>query len=293
MSLTDQHPPAVPAEPSVRGRIAGVVRRRPLLTYLLVFNVLGQPFAFAPLIADRVYGVSLAADLVLAVPAILFMGGAALLITRIAKGPAALRALIRSALRFDVPLRWYLLPFVVFPVITPLLEFRSPATLDWRTLAAAYLTGFLPALAFNFLTTNLWEETGWQGLFQNTLQDRYGPWRAVLLTTPWFLLEHSFFAFRGTATEGAIWFTAFLIIVPPVRALMGWIYNRTGSIALVGLTHASTNAVSAGLMPVLFHGEGSAGGAYLLPGLLVLMLTRGRLGLAKPGAGTPRADRES
>ena len=257
------------------------MRRRPLLSYLLIFNLLGQPFAFAPLIADRFFGVQLNSDLILIIPAVLFMGGSALWITRIAKGPAALRAMIRTMVRFDVPLRWYLLPFVVFPVITPLLEFTAPATLDWRVIGGAYLTGFLPMLAFNFLTTNLWEETGWQGLFQNTMQDRYGPWRAVLLTTPWFVLEHAFLGFQGTLVDGLIWVAAFVLIAAPVRMLMGWIFNRTGSLALVGLTHAATNAVSAGLLPVLFAVHSSAGLAYLLPGLVVLVLTRGRLGLPK------------
>jgi membrane protease YdiL (CAAX protease family) len=116
---------------------------------------------------------------------------------------------------------------------------------------------------------------------QNTFQDRHGPWRAVLLTTPWFLLEHAFFAAEGTWQDGLVWAAVFLVAAVPVRAMLGWIYNRTGSIFMVGLTHAATNAIGVSLMPVLFGASGSTGLALVVPGILVLILTSGRLGLPK------------
>jgi hypothetical protein len=64
----------------------------------------------------------------------------------------------------------------------------------------------------------------------------------------------------------------------PTRALLAWIYNRTGSIALVGLVHASTNAAGLALVPQLLGHPGGGGSALLVLGVIVIVATRSRLG---------------
>jgi hypothetical protein len=76
---------------------------------------------------------------------------------------------------------------------------------------------------------------------------------------------------------------------------MGWVYNRTGSLFLVGLTHAAGNAAAAGfgdsflrqLYPAedvgMFHTLAAA-----LLGLALIAATRGRLG-RRPGRTAPAA----
>jgi membrane protease YdiL (CAAX protease family) len=264
----------------MRDRIVDFIRRRPLLTLLLVFNTFGQLVAFLPVIARRRYGIELDVDLVLIIPTIFFLLLPALLITRIAHGEAALRALLRSVVKFDVAPGWYLLPFVVIPVSVMALAFAAPPEgFDISTVAAAYLTAFLPALVFQFATTNWWEEAVWMGFFQATLQQRFTPMKAVLITTPFFALQHLFIAFESSPLEGAVTFAALTVVIVFIRALLAWIYNRTGSIALVGLTHASTNAVSFSFMPLLYKQNGQGALVLLLLGLAVIVATRGRLGL--------------
>jgi membrane protease YdiL (CAAX protease family) len=86
-----------------------------------------------------------------------------------------------------------------------------------------------------------------------------------------------------------LFMVVFALVAIPFRALQGWVYNRTGSLLVVGFVHAAGNAAGAG--------SGFAGGSGLLPriydeplvgsmqtlasavlGLLVLAVTRARLG---------------
>lgn len=255
------------------------IRRHPYLSFLVIFNTVGQAAAFVPVIASTVYGVEVGIDLWLIVPTVLFLLLPALLITRIARGRDGLRSLLRSMSRFRVPARWYLLPLLAVPALTMVTALPSPPDVTMQKVLVVYLTTFLPALLFQFLTTNWWEETVWLGFFQAPLQDRFGPWRAVLLTTPFFALEHISLLFGGTVGDGLGQFTLILLVTLPTRALLAWVYNRTGSLALAGLVHAASNAAGLSLVPQLFHSPGGGGSALLVLGIVVIVATRGRLGL--------------
>jgi len=269
------------------------IRRHPYLSFLLIFNTVGQAVAFVPVIAERVYGVEVGVDLWLIVPTLLFLLLPALVITRIARGRDGLHHLVRSMVRFRVHPRWYLLPLLVVPALTLVTALPAPPDVTVEKILVVYLTTFLPALLFQFLTTNWWEETVWLGFFQAPLQDRFGPWRAVLLTTPFFALEHISLVFGGTVGEGLVQFGLILLVTLPSRALLAWVYNRTGSLALAGLVHASSNAAGLSLVPQLFHAPGGGGSALLLLGIIVIAATRGRLGLPRrprPAAATTPPD---
>ncbi len=269
------------------------IRRHPYLSFLLIFNTVGQAAAFVPVIAKRVYGVEVGIDLWLIVPTLLFLLLPALVITRIARGRDGLHQLVRSMVRFRVHPRWYLLPLLVVPALTLVTALPAPPDVTLQKILVVYLTTFLPALLFQFLTTNWWEETVWLGFFQAPLQDRFGPWRAVLLTTPFFALEHISLVFGGTVEEELIQFGLILLVTLPSRALLAWVYNRTGSLALAGLVHASSNAAGLSLVPQLFHSPGGGGSALLLLGIIVIAATRGRLGLPRrrrPAAATAPPD---
>ncbi len=88
------------------------------------------------------------------------------------------------------------------------------------------------------------------------------------------------------------------MLVIPFRFLTGWIYNRTGSLFLVGLVHGMGNAVAGGsgfdtgLLAFLYPGQPIATMAHLLTffviGLVVLVATRRRLGVRTPDPASPR-----
>lgn len=240
----------VAAPASGRG-IPRFVRRHPYLSFLLIFNTVGQAVAFVPVIAARVYGVEVGVDRWLIISTLLFLLLPALVITWIARGRDGLRQLRRAMFRFRVKAGWYLLPLLVVPALTLATALPAPPDVTVQRLLFVYLTSFLPALLFQFLTTNWWEETVWTGFIQAPLQDRFGPWRAVLITTPFFALEHISLVWGGTVTDGLIQFALLLLVILPTRALLAWVYNRTGSLALVGLVHAASNAAGLSLRPAV------------------------------------------
>ncbi|GIF00993.1 CPBP family intramembrane glutamic endopeptidase [Paractinoplanes rishiriensis] len=253
--------------------VIAFIRRHPHAFFLIVFSTLGQAAAFVPVIAHRVYGADWNIELYLILPTLLFLLLPALVITRIARGADGLRELARSMVRFRVHPAWYLLPLVAVPALTLLTALPAPSGVTAAEAATAYVTVFLPALAFQFLTTNLWEETVWTGFFQGPLQDRFGPWRAVLLTTPFFALQHLSLVFGGTFGQGLAQFGLILVAAFFTRVLLGWIYQRTRSVALAGLVHAAANAAGIALVPQLFRQPGGGGTALLLLGLVVILTT--------------------
>ena len=257
----------------------GFAARHPLLVLLLVFNTLGQALAFTPLILRTRYGIELNTEIVLSVATLLFLLAPALVGIRLCRGRDGLRALLRDVVRFDVRAGWWLLPLLVMPVLDVVLGFDAPDG-GWRAgaVGAAYATSFVPGLLWNFLSTNWWEEAVWTGVFQATLQDRYGPMRAVLITTPFFTLEHLAVAFDDRQLGGGLpTLAALAVVIFFWRAFTVWLYNRTGSLALVGLTHAATNATGYFMLQRLGV-TGSGGLSMVLAGLVVLVATRGRLG---------------
>jgi membrane protease YdiL (CAAX protease family) len=207
------------SDASWRQRVGRFVRRHPLITFLVVFNTFGQAVAFVPVIARSVYSIELDTDLILIVPTLFFLLLPALIITRISRGREGLRALLRSMVRIQIQWWWYLLPLLVMPAITLASTLSVPPNgLNARDLVIAYLTAYLPALLFQFVTTNWWEETAWMGFVQAPLQQRFGPWRAVLLTAPFFSLAHVSAMFDGTFTQVLVKFLLLAVLVIPSAA---------------------------------------------------------------------------
>lgn len=84
------------------------------------------------------------------------------------------------------------------------------------------------------------------GFLQARLQVRHGALLGAVITAPLFALQHlALFVGNGLAAGLAILAAATALFIP-FRAMLGWLYNRTGSLFLVGLLHAAGNAVAAG-----------------------------------------------
>ncbi|WP_369134811.1 lysostaphin resistance A-like protein [Modestobacter sp. I12A-02662] len=280
-------------------RLAGLIRRHPVGSFLAWSFSVGQAIAFQPVLVRACYDVDLptapfvvAANLVgLLLPAVV--------VTRVVDGPAGVRALWRRAARVRVPLRWYGLALVVVPAATTAMAVAllgPPEGTGW-VLASALVSGLLVQLLLVFLTTNWAEEVAWTGFLQTRLQDRHGPLRAALATGPLFALQHAALA-AGNGWLGGVAVLLFITATAvPFRFLQGWVANRTGSLLLVGLVHAAGNATTGGsgfggpgFLPRLDFGE-AVGPVHLMAsaalGLVVLAATRGRLG--RPAAGNASA----
>ena len=263
----------------------GWIRRHPLLVFFAWFFTVGQAFAFTPLLIDP------------PVPDQLFIIGStliglflpALLITRIADGPEALRRMLRSFVTWRVGLRWYAFALLATPLVTLGLGVLFAGVPDDWTAAVGSV--FLLQLGLALVPNNWAEEGVWTGFVQTRLQARHGALLGAVLTAPLFALQHISMVADGGPVLGAILLLALAILMIPYRILTGFVWNRTGSLFLLGLVHAAGNAAAPGsgfgegVLRHLYPDNELVGSlhlvAFALIGLVVLAVTRGRIGPAR------------
>ena len=190
--------------------------------------------------------------------------------------------------------QWYLFILLVIPAPTLLGIITQPGA----------LAGF-PGLSLSFLVTclvtfilvllgggPLGEEPGWRGFAVPHLQARYGPlWGTLLLGvlwTFWHLPDFLTSQQGGGPGTGLTPFLTnlpvFLLLVTALAIIFTWVSNHTqGSIFSAILMHACVNVpqvILVTLFPALnfTHMDIAAFIGYGVPALLIMLLTRGRLG---------------
>ena len=219
----------------------------------------------------------------------------AFVVTALVGGVGGVRDLLRRCMRWRVPLRWYAIAVTLPPVvlvITPALYGQAPLHAlagNWSLL----FTSFLPTFVFFVVLDTLPEEAGATGFLFSRLQHRYGPMRAVLLTSAFFWLWHVPSAVRDSGTRVALTELLIFLLVGHLasRVLAGWLYNATGaSVLIVGIFHAMFNAtVNPTGLGVAVLGLQQLDVLLLVTGFLALVaatiavVTRGRL-CYRPGA---------
>ncbi len=133
----------------------------------------------------------------------------------------------------------------------------------WAALVPAYAGTWVGTLFLGGL-----EEPGWRGFAQPHLQRRLTPVRATLLV-------------------GVVWGLWHLPIEPlailvtvPLSFLYAWLLNRTGSVLLCILLHASITPAQDHLIPtpVTVTTHAVVGATLVALAVAVVVLTRGRLG---------------
>jgi uncharacterized protein len=172
---------------------------------------------------------------------------------------------------------------------------------NWGLLFSA----FLPGVVVPFLHTNLWEELGWTGFLQSTLQERRGPLLASLIVVPFFALFHLPARFVAgwivdehtplaqVPTVSLEYFVVAAVVAVFLRVLIMWVYNGSGrSVIVVGLFHSAFNmTIGKEVMPELLNLPASETSSMCLVVLVVLavavvVFTRGRLAYEGRPAGT-------
>lgn len=184
----------------------------------------------------------------------------------------SLRMWARAIIHWRVPLRYWLyalgLPALVYGSANLILaSFGEPV--QWSLIGERLLPYATTFVVTMFLVGGQ-EEPGWRGYALPRLQARFSPMKATVIL-------------------GAVWGVWHLplgplnMIVPFVLAFFyTWLYNRTGSVLLAILLHASFTPAQDHLLllPSVTHGAAdiAVGIALLVGVLLVVLLTRGRLG---------------
>jgi membrane protease YdiL (CAAX protease family) len=181
---------------------------------------------------------------------------AGLLLTSLVYGGTGFRQLLSRLLRWRVGARWYSLALLSAPVVFTVVHFALalasplflPSIVSTTNRASLLLFGIAGAL-----TVGVFEELGWTGFASPRLRRRYSalatglivgvPWGA------WHLLTNDIWI--ASTYSGGLPLRVFVTLnglglvvgqLPAYRVLMVWVYDRTGSLLVAMLMHASLSA---------------------------------------------------
>lgn len=219
---------------------------------------------------------------------------AGIVMTGVVAGKEGLLRLRQRIRQWRIGGLWYLLILLGIPALLLLGIVVQPGTLaGFQGLTPALLVSYpLTFVAIFFGGGPLGEEIGWRGFALPRLQPRYGPlWGTLLLGvlwTFWHLPDFLTPAQGGGPGTGLATFltnlSIFMLLVLSLAIILTWIFNHTrGSIFAALLAHAGVNTPQVALVP-LFPAVGVTGLnlaaliAFGVPALLIVILTRGRLG---------------
>jgi membrane protease YdiL (CAAX protease family) len=187
---------------------------------------------------------------------------AGILLTGLVYGKAGLREFLSRLLKWRAGARWYVVALLTAPLaftaICFVLSLTSseflPGILTSGDKASVVLMGI-----FAGLMAGIFEELGWTGFATPTLlRLRYGVLATGLIVgVPW-AVWHLLVAFWASGTISGEFALASYLLDPflflvAYRVLMVWVYERTGSLLVAILMHASLTASS------LILGPGVAG----------------------------------
>jgi uncharacterized protein len=302
--------------PHSSSSLRGVVARHPVTSFLIMAFVFGWGGMLPLLLSESgpvtVVPVELPWMPFAAVLSIFGLALPAFLVTAATDGKDGVRELLDRILRWRVGVQWYLIALFGLLLVTLLgaIPFFGLAPIEelaqkWELLFTLYLWGGLWGILVPFVLVNLWEETGWTGFMQHTLQERHGPLLASLIVAPFFALIHLPALFvsgwlGGKDASFSQWPSALFqlgitaVFAMFIRVLIMWLYNGSGrSVLIVALFHSAFNATSGSenITPILIPGPAAS----LIPiaavaviAVVLVVFTRGRLAYEPAGA-APRA----
>jgi hypothetical protein len=168
--------------------------------------------------------------------------------------------------------------FAIFPA---LISKGTPVSWHWHPSVFAGL--WLPMFNYNLLGGPLFEEFGWRGFLQPRLQRAMPPWiAAICVGTMWAAWHLPLFLVTWSSASPFL----YLFIVTCLATLLAYAFNSSGHALVVAiLMHSAFNASPRFLGPFLGEtptrshpsGEFFIALAFLIPAILVVALTRGRL----------------
>lgn len=173
---------------------------------------------------------------------------AGLLMTGIVDGRAGFRNLLSRLFKWRVGVKWYATAILPAPVLSVIVLFTLSITSPIFTevdKAAVLLSGIMAG------ATTILEEIGWTGFAVPKLRQRYSIFTTGLIVGilwgVWHLLQQLYIS--GSYT-GGVPLSLYLPVsmfnavagLTAYRILLVWIYDRTGSLLVTILMHASLTA---------------------------------------------------
>jgi uncharacterized protein len=250
--------------------INAFIKRHPLLTYFALtfaiswggFLLVGAPGIFA--------GTNWQTDPLFPFAVLAKLAGppvAGLLLTGLLSGRAGLRELLSRLLKWRVGARWYAVALLTAPTLMTAVLFALsllspeflPPIVTTDDKASPLLLGIAVGLGGGFV-----EELGWTGFAIPRMRRRHGVLATGLIVgvlwATWHLLSNVWVAGTSSgAVPPALFVTVgfFFSYLLPYRVLMVWVYDRTESLLVAVLMHASliVSSISGfGLVPPAISG---------------------------------------
>jgi uncharacterized protein len=207
--------------------------------------------------------------------------GASLILTRQTEGKAGLRNLGSSMSRWKLPLKWYLISFLIPPCLILLTLFTLKTFISLAFSPNLFYFGLLFGIP-----AGIFEEIGWMGYAFPKIRLRHNFISSgLILGFFWGLWHLPVIDFLGAASPHGRFlvpfFLAFIAIQMAIRLIIAWIYERTNSILLAQFMHAvSTGCLATfgpgGLTPAQETLWYALYAALLWVMVLTIHLTRGR-----------------
>ncbi len=195
---------------------------------------------------------------------------AGILLTGLVRGRAGYRELLSRLFRWRVSARWYAIALLTAPLLTMAallaLSLASPTFLPGIFTSGNKASMLLVGIALG-LTVGIFEEIGWTGFAIPKLKQRYGVLTTGLVVGFLWGAWHFIMFWESDSFSRALPLTLLLVRLfswlPAYRVLMVWVYDRTGSLLLAILMHASLVVSQLTLLPLAISG------AFLLASILV------------------------
>ncbi|MDA4125096.1 MAG: CPBP family intramembrane metalloprotease [Thaumarchaeota archaeon] len=228
---------------------------------------------------------------------------AAVIMTYITEGKAGVNGLQRRLRQRGAGKPWYLFILPCIPSLLLLGIIVQPGMLaSFQGLTPTLLVTYPAYFFVVFFGVALPEEIGWRGFALPRMQPRYGPlWGTLLLGVLWSFWHLPRFLAPdqggGPGTGIATFltnFSVFFLLLLALAIIFTWVFNYTGgSVFISNLLHASIDTPAAVWIPLFAAVNVTSIDlanliAFGVPALLILILTRGRLGYRPVIMAAPR-----
>ena len=183
-----------------------------------------------------------------------------LLLTAIFEGRDGLRGLFSRLLRWRVAIRWYAIALLTAPLVLTAIPL-AVSLLNAEFLPRIFLVNNKASLLLFGMAAGLstvLEEIGWTGFAVPMLRLRHSILTTGLIVGFLWGAWHLLVNFWSSGSPSGSLLLPLLLhsvffsvgVLPAYRVLLVWVYDRTGSLLVVTLMHASLTASNIILVPV-------------------------------------------
>lgn len=247
--------------------ISAFIKRYPVLTYFALTFAISWGAILVMIAINGMPATMAEANAQLPVAIVTFLLGpsiSGLIMTGLVNGKKGFRELLSRLLKWRVSIWWYAFAIFSGPVVllaVPLfLSLFSPVFLP-EIFSSPNKAPLLILGALSGIIVGICEELGWTGFAIPRLRKRYSVLATGLIVGviwgAWHIFSNDIWVIRtySGALPPALYATlnglGFLIgQLPPFRILMGWVYDRTGSLLIAMIMHFGLTMVTISFMPL-------------------------------------------